>query len=284
MHGRSVLGTKPVRVMTLPEIPVTPQSRDDCIELYSERLSADRVCWPHASVLLTAYLAWPSDEERRNSFVATYVARLSRPSDEVVANAAGDSTKGLSLETFGGLAAVAKPAFEQLAAEISQFQRKWLLVADIFQTTVDMAFDERIVLRRGASVSKAIDLCEIECGLPGHSQLRAAWSEFRDVAHLLAASAYLAHEGLAHPGTSDESSILNAVWIAPDVVLALAYGLQEFGLQPKPIRKESPILGPNALWRVADCHKLEKPFVVFRRLSDTQLEFLNSRRVGKKVA
>ena len=64
--------------------------------------------------------------------------------------------------------------------------------------TVDMAFDERIALRRGASVSKAVDLCELERGLPGHSQLRGAWSEFRDVAHLLAAGAYLAHEGRAH--------------------------------------------------------------------------------------
>jgi hypothetical protein len=77
---------------------------------------------------------------------------------------------------------------------------------------------------------------------------------------------------------------LNAVWIAPDVVLALAYGLQEFGLQPKPTRKESPILRPDTLWRVQDCYRLDTPFVVSRRLSDTQLEFLNSRRVGKKVA
>ena len=100
----------------------------------------------------------------------------------------------MSLETFGGLSAVAKPAFDQLAAEISQVQRKWLLVADIFQMTVDMAFDERIALRRGASVSKAVTL-KSKAGFQGHSQLRGAWSEFRDVAHLLAAGAYLAHEG-----------------------------------------------------------------------------------------
>jgi hypothetical protein len=68
------------------------------------------------------------------------------------------------------------------------------------------------------------------------------------------------------------------------VVLALAYGLQEFGLQPKPIGKESPILRPATLWRVPQSHEVDKPFVVFRRLSDTQLEFLDSRRVGKKVA
>jgi hypothetical protein len=82
---------------------------------------------------------------------------------------------------FGGVSALAKPAFDQLTAEISELQRKWLLVADIFQMTVDMAFDERIALRRGPSLSKAVDLCEIERGLTGHSQLRGAWSVVLDL-------------------------------------------------------------------------------------------------------
>jgi hypothetical protein len=271
-----------MRTMHLPAIPITAQSYEECIEFCAERLSANDAYRPGASVFLTAYLAWPNDEERRNSFVATYLARFT--SNAIANYSSADSTKSLSLEMFGGVGAIAKPAFDQLTAEISELQRKWLLVADIFQMTVDMAFDERIALRRGASVSKAVDLCELEGGLPGHSQLRGAWSEFRDVAHLLAASAYLAREALARAGSANEASILNAVWIAPDVVLALAYGLQEFGFRPKRIRKESPILRPDTLWRLPDSHKLKKPFVIFRRLSDAQLEFLNSRRVGKKVA
>jgi hypothetical protein len=273
-----------MRTMHLPNIPVAAQSPKECIELYSERLSANDACWPDALVFLTAYLAWPNDEERRNSFVATHLVRLSGPSDEKASHAPGDSHATVSLEMFGGINAVAKVAFDQLTVEICQVQRKWLLTADILQLTVDMAFDQRIALRRGTSISKAVDLCEIEHRLRGHSQLRGAWSEFRDVAHILAAGAYLAHEGLAHSGSADETSILNAIWIAPDLVLALAYGLQEFGLQPKPIRKESSILRPDMLWRVPDCHKPEKPFVVSRRLTEAQLDFLNSRRVAKKVA
>ena len=42
-------------------------------------------------------------------------------------------------------------------------------------------------------------------------------------------------------------SILNSIWLAPDAVLALAYGLQVFGLQPKAIQKEQPILRPEKL-------------------------------------
>jgi hypothetical protein len=161
-------------------------------------------------------------------------------------------------------------------------QRRWLLVADIFQLIVDMAYDDRIALRRGSSISKAIELCEIERTMPRHSQLRKAWSDFRDVAHLIAASAHLAHKGIANAIAAREASILKAVWIAPDAVLALAAGLQEFGLRPKAVRKESPILRHDKLWRVPPEHLPNKPFVVFRRLTEKQLEYLRTRRASKK--
>ena len=56
-----------MRIMQLPAIPIAAQSREECIESYFERLSANEALWPNASVLLTAYLAWPNDEDRRNS-------------------------------------------------------------------------------------------------------------------------------------------------------------------------------------------------------------------------
>jgi hypothetical protein len=273
-----------MRAMNLPELPAPPTSADECVKIYLKRLPADDATWPHASLLLTAYLAWPNDTERRNSFVATDLARFGEPSDKRASDFSDDSRTVVAPEMFGGLHAIAKVAFDQLSAEINQLQHHWLLVADIFQLIVDMAYDRRAVLSRGPSISKAVDLCELERGLPGHSQLRGAWSQFRDVAHLLTASAYLAHEGLAQATATNEASILKAIWIAPDAVLALAYGLQEFGLQPKPIRKESPILSPNNLWRIPSSHKPEKPFIVFRRLSEIQLTVLNSKRVKKEVA
>jgi hypothetical protein len=279
------MGEINMRTMHLPRIlPIAVQSRDECIELYSKRLSAEHAGPPAASVLLTAYMAWPKDEERRNSFVATHLVRFRGASEQQTSDASPESQTNTLFEMFGGISAVAKPAFDRLIDEISQLQRKWLWVADIFQFTVDMAFEQRITLRRGSSISKAIELCEIEHGLPGHSQLRAAWSEFRDVAHLLTASAQLAHEGFAHGSSVDEASILNAIWIAPDIALALAYGLQEFGLQPKPIRKEPSILRTDTLWCVPDRLKPERPFVIHRSLTETQLAFLKSRRVAKKVA
>jgi hypothetical protein len=269
-----------MRVMHLPNIPVPVQSHEAGIKLYLDRLSMNCPHWPDVSALLTAYMAWPNDEERRNGFVATCLARSKHQSASKTADSRIDVEECASIEMFGGVDAIAAVAFDRLMDEIHQLQRRWLLTADIFQLIVDMASDERAVLRGVASVSKAVDLCENEQKLPGHSQLRAAWSEFRDVAHLLAASAYLAHEGLARADFADASSVLNAIWLAPDIVLTFAYGLQEFGLLPKPIEKEPSVLRADTVWRIPDDHKPESPFIVFRRLTEPQKEFLISRRVA----
>jgi len=270
-----------MRTMNLPELPALPTSPDECVKTYLERLPADDALWPHVSLLLTAYMAWPNDEVRRGSFVATYLARSEGSVRGEVSEMPAEAREKVTIEKFGGIGAVAQPAFDHLSAEIAQMQRKWLWVADIFQMIVDMAYEDRIALRRGSSISKAIDLCEIENGLPGHSQLRKAWSDFRDIAHLIAASAHLAHEGLANPATAHEATILKAIWVAPDAVLALAAGLQEFGLQPEATRGESLILQPDMLWRIP-AGVPEKPFIVFRHLTETQLAFLNTRRAPKK--
>lgn len=273
-----------MRIMNLPNLPAGPNSLDECVRTYLERRAAGDAPWPHVSTLLTAYMSWPNDQERANSFVATCLTRFGMSSEESAKDVLLNSRVNAALEMFGGMNALANVAFDQLSTEIEQIQRRWLLVADIFQLIVDTAYEEPAVLRRGASISKAIDLCECEQGLPGHSQLWGAWSEFRDVAHFLAASAYLAHEGIARACAVEQESILKAIWIAPDAVLALANGLQEFGLQPKPIAKEPSILRPDMLWRVPENQAPAKPFIVFRRLTEAQRDFLNSRRVGKRSA
>jgi hypothetical protein len=275
-----------MRVMNLPELPIGPDSVDECVRLYFNGLPADDALWPRVSLLLTAYMAWPNDEVRRDSCVATYLARFIQNSaqgtaDDMPAAEAPKSLDWITFEKFGGLGAVAKPAFDHLIEDIAQVQRRWLLVADIFQMIVDMAHEDRIALGRGPSISKAIELCEIERSMPGHSQLRKAWSDFRDVAHLISASAFLAHEGLAE-AAAHEASILKAIWLAPDAVLALAAGFQESGLQPKAVRKESSCLRPDKVWRIPPGLVPKKPFVVFRRLTEEQLGHLSTRRAPKK--
>ena len=146
---------------------------------------------------------------------------------------------------------------------------------------VDMAYDDRISLNRRPSISKAIELCELQHKMPGHSQLRNAWSDFRDVGHLIAAGAYLAHEASVKiPG--HEASILKAVWIAPDAVIALAIGFQEFWLQHDLGKNEKGNICRGDLWRIPSILLLQAPFVVFRRLTEEQLGYLRTRRTSKK--
>jgi hypothetical protein len=273
-----------MRVMNLPELPITAQSADDCVSEYLRRLPADELLCPEVSLLLTAYMTWPNDGPARDSFVATYLARFIEKSspnnleDESAANIQR-LPDWARFEKFGGLRAVAKPAFQKLTDEIGQVQRRWLLVADIFHKIIDMAYDERIGL--SPSISKAIELCEIEYTMPGHSQLRNAWSDFRDAGHLIAASAYLAHKALAKtPG--HEASILEALWIAPDAVIALAGGFQEFWLQHQSGKKEPVTVQRDSLWRIPSSLMPKAPFIVFRRLTEEQLEYLRTRRASKK--
>lgn len=273
-----------MRLMNLPALPVSLHSREELIKSYLERVSANNARWPHASMLLSAYLAWPNNAERRNSLVATYIARFGVGSDKGPDKSPVNSGTTKAFGMFGGVDAIAGVAFDQLTDEIAKMERQWLLVADIFQLIVDMAHDDRAVLRRGASISKAIDLCEFERGLPGHSQLRAGWSAFRDVAHVLTASAYLACQGLAQSAAPEQASILNPIFVAPDLVISLASGLQQFGLQPKPARKETPILNPASLWQIPPSHQPENMFIVYRRLTEAQLAFLEARRAFKKIA
>ena len=129
------------------------------------------------------------------------------------------------------------PHFQQLSNEIEQAQRRWLLVAYIFHKIVDIAYDDRVATWGAAGVSKTIELCENERVMPGNSQLRAAWSAFRDVAHLIAAGAYLAREGMVNT-VGREASVLQAVWLAPDAVIAIAGGFQTFWLQQEPLSKK----------------------------------------------
>jgi hypothetical protein len=221
-------------------------------------------------------LAWPNDVERRSAFIATCLALCA-----VAKKALPDCEE---LAPFGGVAAIAKAAFAPLLGETPQLERKWLAVAEIFQLIIDMTFDRRASLRRGPSISKAVDLCELQKEVRGHSQVRRSWSEFRDVAHLLAAAAVLDPDSLVPAKKVGELAILTPIMTAPDIVLALAYGLQDFGLSAKSIHKEPPILRADTVWQVSPSHRPENPFVIFRDLTDYQLAFLSSRRAAKKAA
>jgi hypothetical protein len=75
---------------------------------------------------------------------------------------------------------------------------------------------------------------------------------------------------------------LKALWIAPDAVIALASGFQEFWLQHHSGKKSPVTMQRDSLWRIPPGLMPKEPFIVFRRLTEEQLEYLRTRRTSKK--
>jgi hypothetical protein len=147
--------------------------------------------------------------------------------------------------------------------------------------SLSTAHEKRVEIRGGTSVSKAIELVADARGLPGRSQLRAAWSESRDVAHVITAGAYLAHCALER-GDKRAVSILSPILLVPEIVVAVAAAFQQFGLTTLPHGQKKPILDPETLWRVPPSHVPEKLLLPIRILSQRQIDLLKERRAPKK--
>ena len=249
-----------------------PSSVEECAKDYLENVAANRSSSIETGLLLIGYMAWPNDEKLRNEWMAT---RL------IVREAREQANRGASVgtdpEQFGGLDALAEAASSELSRRLTVQAEKWFAVADVFQVLVDLAYDDRV--EEKASISSAKALCEIARGTLRRSQQSRAWSEFRDVAHLITAAAHLAHRGqVADPGTDAESPI-NVVLHTPYAVVALAAGYQQFGLDFKPYRQKDTVLPPNTAWRIPDELFPEWPYIVKRSLSPKQVEFIQTRRV-----
>jgi hypothetical protein len=281
-----------MRTMNLPALPSAPASPEQWADLFLSRADGGLMPFPEASHLLVAHAAWPNDQKTRDQYMATNVglavAHLERRlvlTDSVGAaptNVRPEKLSGRSgLELFGGWGAVAQAALSSVLDRLDNVQGRWPQVADIFHAIIDIAHEKRFKVRGGPSISKAIDLVADAHGLPGRSQLAAVWSEFHDVAHVLLAGAYIAHCALER-GERRAHSILSAVLLVPDIVLALAGAFQQFGLTTKPHGRNTPILNPETLWQVPESHVAENLFLPVRVLTQRQIDLLQARRASKK--
>jgi hypothetical protein len=218
-----------------------------------------------SSPYLVAYMGWPNDETKRNQWLAAVKA----------AGLLQDANSGAS-DDLDELRFLAEPALDAKARELEALQAAWTAVADLFQRLVDMATEDGLFLRNGASIGKAIDLCQLDKRY-SRAQLERFWSHYRDVAHLVAAAAFLAAREDARPG-----SIFSAAWTSPDAVIGIADGLEFFGLANKSHGSIDTFLPFETTWRLPEHCCKQKPFLVRRRLSDAQRKFLESRKSRKQ--
>lgn len=264
-----------MRVMVIPKSTQIVDSVEFAESLHESRLrqlrrNSDKHVGLYVPIspYLLAYMAWPNDDIERDQWIAAVrAAGLLAHAD-----AAGVSDEIGHVR----LKLIAIPALEAKAKKLEALQGAWSAVADIFQRLTDMATDVSLVLRKGPSISKAIDLCQADKNY-GRAQLERFWSQYRDVAHLITAAAFLASREKSGTG-----SIITAAWVSPDAVIGVADGFECFGLANKPHGAADTFLPSETTWRLPEHCCKQKPFLARRTLSEEQRQFLQSRKSRKE--
>src|SRR5450432_1210985 len=122
------------------------------------------------SPYLVAYMAWPNDDSKRDEWIAAVSAAGQLAHADVTG--ASDELGHVRLKL------IAVPALEMKAKELKALEGAWSAVADVFQRLIDMSTEAGLVLRKGPSIAKAIDLCRLDKNY-GRAQLERFWSQYR---------------------------------------------------------------------------------------------------------
>jgi hypothetical protein len=226
-----------MRGMNLPPLPAPPSALDECWKLYVHHVEHGVMPFPEASQLLVAYMAWPNDRRNRDRWMATIMAFfIAEQSVKPFVLPSGTTTEPgprvpppnyySGFELFGGLRTVADASLSHMMRELNAIQPRWPRVADVLQTVVDIRQEKRASIPGGASISKALDLLQGHSVLPRKARLSKDWSDFRDVSHLIAASAAIAFAGREQTRESGASAVLTPLLLVPEVVLALGLAFQ----------------------------------------------------------
>jgi hypothetical protein len=262
--------------MNLPPLPRAPSDVEACWTLYLSRIGG-AMPFPEASQFLIAYMAWPNDEEERVRWMATAIAFFTQA--QTFVTPPGQDV----FQLLGGLRAVADSSFLRMMEKLEGIQHRWPRVADVMQMIVDIHHDKRGPIRGGASISKAMDVLQNYNALPVKSRLSQDWSDFRDVAHLVAAAAAIAAAGKERTEQEEAAAVLSPLLFVPEVVLALGRSYQQFGLSLRPHVGIDAILPRNTLWCIPDEEDAPVLPLPVRRLTDTDFDYLsNKRRAASK--
>jgi hypothetical protein len=290
-----------MRNMNLPPFPDEGVRIADLGEYLKTRLSLDTVPWPDHSGRLLAHMAWPNDASRRDLWMAAQIGMQlepEKPAEREGASAGGTGAtlpylpaQNASFEyfgLFGGHAPLAQFASTALHDEIGKIQIRWARVADILHPHCDMTAGNHMKRRGGTSVGKAIELITKNSRVKGRSAATvwAIWTEFKDVAHLVAAAVLLLAEAKVRSGKEGwgqpaQLSACRVVMLAPEAVLAVGKSLQQYGLDVEVHGREDPLFDPETVWRIPDWVNVEPLPPPARKLTTSDIQVLNARRAHR---
>jgi hypothetical protein len=223
------------------------------------RLTHEIVLWPDQAIPLVGYMAWPNDLLARNNWLE--VART----------------------WFDGSDTSVPP-------KLKLIQQHWARVADIVHLHWDLFHGGHQRRRGGASVAKAIAIIAANAKSKGTRQAKLwqIWTEFKDVAHLVAAAILISGEALRRHQIAPyglrrhQLQPYRMAMLLPDLVLSVAMSLESYGLQRLSHGRREPMLEPQSLWRISPDINLTALEPPIRKVAANDLAVLKTRRSGNR--
>jgi hypothetical protein len=248
-----------MRTMEIKPFPAPKREITDLGSLIKDRLTRGLILWPEQSASVVGHMVWPDDLLKRNKWIENH-----RRNDEEAINAG--------------------------VHELKIVQQHWARVADIVHLHYDLMHGEHQKARGGASVGKAISLISNKAKSKGTgaAKLWEIWSSYRDVAHLATAAVLVAGEvqtrHRAAPFRLKQAQFqpYQMAMLLPDLVIAVAMTVQDYGLEQVSHARTEPIFNPERVWRIPSDINVSPLPLPERKVTAEDIAVLNARRAGNR--
>ncbi len=238
---------------------------------------------------LTAYLAWPNDENRRRQYLATLGAttlhgfeslRASRTAD-ILPQPVREAKNRVFSEVFlrhGGYGTVSEaPGMGRLKKLMGEAAPRWYVAGTVLCLIMTI-HKHHSEIRRGGSVNKAVYLIEQHSeGLvrKNRKDLLASWAVSKPVAHLCAAIVHLSERAFH---TNGNISVRHLFGEGIGDLLAAAREFQDFATTYRAHGQKGPLLEPSEIFTVAPSLTLPTVMIDLTPLPPQQLAALGKYR------
>jgi hypothetical protein len=245
--------------MEIKPFPAPKREITDIGSLIKDRLTRGLILWPEQAASVVGHMVWPDDLLRRIKWIENH-----RRNDEEAINLGAHGLKIV--------------------------QQHWARVADIVHLHRDLAQGGHQKVRSGASVGKAISLISARAKSKGTgtAQLWKIWSTYRDVAHLATAAVLVSGDVQTRHRTSPYGLKLaqfqpyHMAMLIPELVIAVAITVQNYGLEQIPHARTEPLFDPEAVWRIPADINVVPLLLPERKVTKEDIAVLNARRAGNR--
>jgi hypothetical protein len=247
--------------MRTMELPLFPNKIEisDFEHYYRTRLGEKADLKASWGIPLLGYMGWPNQEEERKQAIALLKDWLN----------GSDSP---------------------LPENFTAMHQAWVRVTDIVHLHYDLARGNHQEARGGASVGKAIFLASKNAQARGTGQatLWSLWGQYKDVAHVIAATMLVCGDlKERHKTTSLRLNLqqllpARVALMMPELILAVGRTYQDHGLDHVPFARSEPMFDPETIWRIPAEINVAAIAPPRREIRPEDSVILNDRRAGNR--